>query len=104
MEREEEKRDDDETCVAFEGLNDFLGLKTPEIDEIVFRSADDPFAVCDGKSGKDTIRPVFVASIRFETLSGRVVPQMQSVVHTPRQDELSVGRKLDKRPFGCISM
>ena len=88
---------DDSISMASEFLNDFFGLKIPQIDKVILRTADDPLARGNRKGRKNTVRFVAMTDVGLETFAWGMTPETKLVVKSPCQNELSVGRELDKR-------
>jgi len=52
--------------MSFQLLDDFFRLQIPNINQIVFRAADDPFSSSDGKIGENAIFFIFVSAVSLD--------------------------------------
>ncbi len=73
---------EDDVGVALQFLDDFLRLKVPDVNLVVFAAADDPFASGDGKAGENAVFLIFVTLIRLQAFPLGVIPQLERVVQS----------------------
>ena len=60
-------------------MNNILGLQIPDIEHVVFRAADYPFAASHREIGKYTVLLIAMARIRFQALNRNKIQQLINV-------------------------
>lgn len=66
--------------MTFQHLDNFAGLKIPNVSLVVFTASYDPLAAGDAEAGRYTIFRVDMASIGLEAASAMIIPQTNSAV------------------------
>jgi hypothetical protein len=74
--------------MTLQNLHDLTRLQIPNIRFVILTSRHDPFSAGNAKACRDAILGVDMADVRFQTSSGLIIPQTDSIVVGRREDVL----------------